>query len=50
MILPFRDKFSIIRQLVNRGLLLLHVVLKQGMTWFSLENSNKEEEVLPETV
>ena len=47
VITSFRDKFRI-RQLVSREPLLLHVMLKQDMTWFSLDNSNKDEEVLLE--
>ena len=39
-IIPFRDKFKI-RCIVRQEPLLLHVMLKQGMTWFSLV-SNKE--------
>ena len=34
--------------LLSREPSLLHIMLKQGMTWFSLEHSNKYEEVLPE--
>ena len=45
-IIPFRDKFRI-RWLVSRQHLLLHIMLKQGMTWFALEPNNTEEEVLP---
>ena len=47
VVIPFRDKFRI-RWLVNKEALLLHVMLKQGRTWFTLENSNKEEEPLSE--
>ena len=47
VIIPFRDKFRI-RQLVSREPLLLHVMLKQGRTWFSLEHNDREEEVLSE--
>ena len=43
VILLFRDKFRI-RCLVSREPLLLHIVLKQGRTWLSLENNNREEE------
>ena len=47
VIIPFRDKFRI-RRLFNVEPLLLHVMLKQGMTWFPLEKSDKEDEDLPE--
>ena len=47
VIISFRDKFRI-TGLVSREPLLLHVILKQGMTWFSLEHSDKDEEVLLE--
>ena len=46
VIIPSRDKFRI-RQLVSKEPLLLHVMLKQGKTWFSLDSTNREE-VLPE--
>ena len=35
VIIPFRDKFKI-RYFVRRGPLLFHIMLRQGMTWFSL--------------
>ena len=47
VIIPFRDKYST-RQLVSREPLLLHKMLKLGMSWFALKHSNTEEEVLPE--
>ena len=42
VIIPFRDKFKI-RQIVSRDPMLLHIKLKQGMTWFSLELRNRKE-------
>ena len=39
VILPFRDKFQA-RKLIGKQPLLLHVMLKQGQTWFALENDN----------
>ena len=42
VIIPFRDKFRI-RQLVSREPLLLHVMLKKGKMWFSLEHNDREE-------
>ena len=49
VISPFGHKFRI-RQLVSKEPLLLHVMLKKGRTWFSLENNNRvlEEEVTTE--
>ena len=47
VVIPFIDKFKI-KQLVNKELLLFHIMLKQGRTWFTLENRNKEEEPLSE--
>ena len=40
VIIPFRDKFKT-RCIVRRQPLLLHVMLKQAMTRFSLENNNE---------
>ena len=37
VIIPLRDKFKI-RHIIRREPLLLHIMLRQGMTWFSLEN------------
>ena len=39
VILPFRDKFRA-KKLIGKQLLLLQVMLKQGRTWFTLENDN----------
>ena len=36
VIIPFRDKFRA-RKLLRKQLLLLHVMLKQGKTWLTLE-------------
>ena len=38
--IPFRDKFKI-RQMIRSRPLLLHLMLKQGQTWYPL--SNKQE-------
>ena len=35
MIIPFRDKFKI-RQIIKSRPLLLHLMLKQGQTWYPL--------------
>ena len=40
VILPFRDKFRV-RKLLRKQLLVLHVMLRQGKTWFTLEYDNK---------
>ena len=37
MIIPFRDKFKI-RQVIGSRPLLLHLMLKQGQTWYPLSN------------
>ena len=37
VIIPFRDKFKI-RQKIGSRPLLLHLMLKQGQTWYSLSN------------
>ena len=37
VIIPFRDKFKI-RQMIRSRPLLLHLVLKQGQTWYPLSN------------
>ena len=42
VIIPFRDKF-ITRHLIARQSLLLHVMMKQGKTWFMSENDNRDE-------
>ena len=40
VILPFRDKFRA-RKLIRKQPLLLHVMLKQGKSWFTLEYDNR---------
>ena len=40
VIVPLRDKFRV-RKLIRKQLLLLHVMLKQGETWFTLEYNNR---------
>ena len=40
IIIPFRDKFRA-RKLFRKQLLLFHVMLKQGKTWFTLEHDNR---------
>ena len=37
VIIPFRDKFKI-RQIIKSRPLLLHLMLKQGQTWYQLSN------------
>ena len=37
VIIPFRDKFKI-RQMIGNRPLLLHLMLKQGRTWYPLSN------------
>ena len=37
VIIPFRDKFKI-RQIIKSRPLLLHLMLKQGQTWYPLSN------------
>ena len=37
VIIPFRDKFKI-RQMIGSRPLLLHLMLKQGQTWYPLCN------------
>ena len=39
VILTFRDKFQA-RKLIGKQPPLLHIMLKQGKTWFTLENEN----------
>ena len=38
--IPFRDKFR-----ARKQLLLLHIMLKQGKTWFTLEYNNRSPNV-----
>ena len=49
VILPFRDKFGA-RKLIRKQLLLLHMMLKQGKTWFTLENDNREPNMTSDNV
>ena len=37
VIIPFRDKFKV-RQMIRSKPLLLHLMLKQGQTWYPLSN------------
>ena len=37
VIIPFQDKFKI-RQMIGSRPLLLHLMLKQGQTWYPLSN------------
>ena len=37
MIIPFRDKFKI-RRIIKSRPLLLHLMLKQGQTWYLLSS------------
>ena len=39
IILPFKDKFGVIK-LIRKQPPVLHVMLKQSKTWFTLENDN----------
>ena len=49
VILPFRDKFRA-RKLIRKQLLLLHVMLKQGKTWFTLENDKRDPNIANDSV
>ena len=52
VILPFRDKFKI-RQMIGSRPLLLHLMLKQGQTWYPLSNVREIMEIednAPESV
>ena len=44
MIIPFRDKFKI-RQMMRGRPLLLHLMLKQGQTWYPLSNIREMMEI-----
>ena len=48
VVIPFRDKFGI-RLIINKQHLLLHVMLKQGKTWFTLENNNRDQNPVTST-
>ena len=52
VISPFRDKF-IIRQMMKSRPLLLHLMLKQGQTWYPLSNVREMMEIennMPQSV
>ena len=49
VILPFKDKFRA-RKLIRKQPLLLHVMLKQGETWFTLENDNRDPNMANDSV
>ena len=42
--IKFRDKFKF-RCIVKREPLLFHIMLKQGLTWFTLASNNPQETV-----
>ena len=42
--IKFRDKFKI-RCIVNREPLLCHIMLKYGLTWFTLTSNNPQEAI-----
>ena len=44
VIIPFRDKFKI-RQMMKSRPLLLHLMLKQGQTWYPLSNVREMMEI-----
>ena len=44
IIIPFRDKFKI-RQMIRSRHLLLHLMLKQGQTWYPLSNIREVMEI-----
>ena len=35
---PFRDKYKLRTLMENHSLLLLHVMLRQGISWYALDN------------
>ena len=52
MIIPFRDKFKI-RWIIKSRPLLLHLMLKQGHTWYPLSNIREMMEIennMPQSV
>ena len=49
MIIPFRDKFKI-RWMMKSRPLLLHLILKQGQTWYLLSNVREIENNTPHSV
>ena len=44
VIIPFRDKFKI-RSIIKNQPLLLHLMLKQGQTWYPLSNIRERMEI-----
>ena len=44
VIIPFRDKFKL-RQMMRSRPLLLHLMLKQGQTWYPLSNVREMMEI-----
>ena len=44
MNIPFRDKFKI-REMMKSRPLLLHLMLKQGQTWYPLSNIREMMEI-----
>ena len=48
VIIPFRDKF-VTRCLITKQPLLLHLMLKEGKTWFTLVNDNRDQSPAPST-
>ena len=44
VIIPFRDKFKI-RWIMKNRPLLLHIILKQGQTWYPLSNIKNTMEI-----
>ena len=52
VIIPFRDKFKV-RQMIRSRPLLLHLMLKQGQTWYPLSNVQEMMEIednVPESI
>ena len=52
VIIPFRDKFKI-RRMMRKRPILLHMMLKQGQTWYPLSNNRETLEIennVPESI
>ena len=49
ILLPFRDKFRA-RKLISKQSLLLHMMLKWGKAWFTLENNNRDPNIASDNV
>ena len=47
-VIPFRDRFGI-RCIITKQPLLLHIMLKQGKTQFTLENDNRDQNPVTST-